>query len=556
MRCLLILALALGIGSRLAAQQPVLQLQGQPYFGGTMTLHVTAPADIGDPVLLAIGLDPLPLDAPLPMSKGPWYIGNFLSSFFIGTVAGNGRLDMAFTMPPVTPGAEGTAIALQAYVVPQLSNPATLQLDIPYLESPNAILLTSPTPQAKGEFGKYTAAGDLNGDGYVDVIIAAHKEDYLGVDMSGRVYILWGPDFSTSTTLSPPSPVVAGFFGIGLAIANLDNDAPDDLVVMETAGDPAPLGNPARVYVFKGGHSFSTSPAQTITSPGTGSEFSGYGAYHCIGDFDGDGWNDLALGHWRATVSGIPLAGRIDVFSGPSFGQLQSITAPQPVQGAGFGARVASADVNGDGIDDLIESSPLTPLAQLSGVGSAHVYLNPGFLLIETIQCPIPLGSSTRFGETIALADLNADAVPDLVAADAKNRLFIFWGAESENLTVLTKPPSAQANPFGDTAFGRHIAFGDVNGDSLIDLLVSDEFEGEEICPVASGGRVYVLLAPYFETMYRLADAFPHCSDSFGSSLLALQLDEDLQLEVTVGANFADDNGFFNSGHISTFGSQ
>jgi len=101
-------------------QQPLLQLQGLPYSGGSMTLHVTAPSDVGDLVWLGVGLDPLPLDAPVPTNKGTWYVGNLLVPLLIGSIPSDGQFDMPFTKPAPAPGAEGIALARQAYVSPNL----------------------------------------------------------------------------------------------------------------------------------------------------------------------------------------------------------------------------------------------------------------------------------------------------------------------------------------------------------------------------------------------------------------------------------------------------
>ena len=543
-----LIVFALGAGT--SAQTPsLLQLQGQPYFGGSMKLHLTGPA--GQSALLAYGLDPLPLDQPLQTGKGPWYIGSLVNLVALGTVPAGGRIDLAFMMPPVMPALAGLQIVMQGYVPSQLSNPATLPLDLPYFQASNAQVITSPNPQFKGEFGKYTATGDLNGDGYVDLIIAAHKEDYLGVDMSGRVYIHWGPDFGTITTLSPPAPVVAGFYGVGLAVADLDGMSPDDLVVAETSGDPAPPGNPARLYIFSGGQSFSTIPIQTILSPGTGIQYSAYGAFPCTGDFDNDGATDIAVGFPKANVGGIVDAGRIDVFLGPDFQTRIPVIPPDPVQGGAFGVRVRTADVNGDGIDDLIESSPGTPLPPWTLVGSAHVFVNPGFVHEQTILCPQPLGNLTRFGDMLAAGDLDQDGLPELIIADFKNRVFVFSSPDYLSYSIIPKPPATQASPFGETGYADWLALADVNGDGFSDVLIGDTIEGNEACPISSSGLVFGVLGPYQATFARILDVQPACGDNFSISIVPVQLDQDSRVELLVGANFADDGGILSSGHVT-----
>lgn len=530
-----------------AQSSPLLQLQGQPYFGGSMTLHLTGTA--GQPALLVLGL--APLDQPVQTSKGAWYVGSLLNLVALGTMPAGGRIDLSFSMPPVMPAVAGVVIALQGYVPSQLTNPATLPLDLPYLLPADAEVLSSPNPQLKGEFGKYTSAGDLNGDGNVDIVIAAHKEDHLGVDMSGRVYVHWGPDFSAMTTLSPPSPVVAGFYGIGSAVADLDGQAPDDLIVAETTGDPAPAGNAAKLYIFAGGAPFATSPVRTVLSPGTGSEYSAYGAFPCVADFDGDGANDIAIGFPKADVGGLVDAGRIDVFLGPDFAVRVPVFSPEPVQGAGFGVRVATADVNGDRIADLVESSPGTPMPPWTLVGSAHLFVGPNFAHALTIPCPQPLGNLTRFGDMLEVADLSGDGVADLAIADSKNRVFVFRSPDYVEYVIVPKPPAAQQNPFGETAYGSELAAADINGDGRSDLLVSDHFEGEEGCALSSAGRVYGVLSPYLATFHRISDVQPQCGDSFGISVVPLQLDQDGRIELMIGANFADDGGLQSSGHIT-----
>ena len=70
-------------------------------------------------------------------------------------------------------------------------------------------------------------------------------------------------------------------------------------------------------------------------------------------------------------------------------------------------------------------------------------------------------------------------------------------------------------------------------------------------CPISAGGRVMAALAPYFETFHRIQDVVPQCGDSFGISVIPVQLDLDEQIELCVGNNFADDGGLSTSGHVT-----
>ena len=55
---------------------------------------------------------------------------------------------------------------------------------------------------------------DLNADGHSDIAVGAWKEDFAGVNRSGRVYVFWGPDHGTYTPLAPPNPKEFGEYGL------------------------------------------------------------------------------------------------------------------------------------------------------------------------------------------------------------------------------------------------------------------------------------------------------------------------------------------------------
>jgi hypothetical protein len=543
-----VLAVGLAVGGEARAQQPVLQVQGQPYFGGSMTLHVTAPSAIGQPVVLAVGLNPLPLDAPAYTSKGPFYIGNLLTVFALGAIGGNGRLDMPFVMPPVTPGTEGIPIALQAYVAPALSNPATVYLDEPYYLTANAFVIESPLPVQGANFGDQVTVGDFNGDGIADLGVGAWFEDSGQFDSSGRAFLFWGPDFIGFEVLSPPVPKQWGEFGAEVLTADVDGDSVDDLVVAENCGGDPPSGH-GYLHVFKGNPG-TAAPWLSIPSAGTGNNAVLFGRISATADLDGDSSPDFVVGSAYSEVNGLAEAGRIEVHWGPTYATVAVIDNPDPKVGDFFGSRVCLADVTGDGRPDVVAGSGRTNVGSFVDTGRLHVFDGPTLALLQTIENPMP-ATGDRFGEGLHAADLDGDGTAEVIAADVKKNIYVVWDplAPSDVLT-RSKPPSP--NPGGDSSFGYFFAVTDANADGDVDIVIADPFEGDlPGCAFAEEGAVYVSLAPYFSTFYRRVSPFPACADQFSWGMVAGDIDGDGRDELICGTPTTDPGGISNVGRIT-----
>lgn len=535
-----------------ASGQSLLQVQGQPYFGGSATLHLSDSSAVGQQALLAFGLDPL--SVPLPTGKGPFYIGSLLSVIPLGTIPASGQIDLPFLMPPYDAALEGIPVVLQGYVPGVLSNPATLPLHEPYLQPVDGQIINSPNPSQVANFGYRVALGDLNGDGVLDIAASAAYEDYLGIEKSGRVYVLWGPTFGVSTALASTSPQENGFFGISVTIDHLDGDATADLIVGETAGSPPGPGVTGNLHLYYGAQSFTDLPTLTIPSPGSGTLFTGFGHAVATGDFNNDSFTDIAVSVNKAVVQGMSEAGRIDVYLGPDFGSTVQILNPTPEVGHGFGSAIVTADANGDGIDDIVESSAGDNIAGVLDAGSAHIVLGPAFQLSPTITCPLPMGAVTAFGIYLGAGDLNADGQSEIFITDLKDRVFVMWGPTYATYQVVPKPPSFFQSPFGDSDYGSTLGSADMNGDGLADLLIADGFEGELAgCPIAAEGTLYVVLGPYLGTFHRVSDVAPECGNYFGPNFVTQDIDGNGLTDLVAGVLGADDLGFGNSGHVTVF---
>jgi len=538
--------LTLGNAATLAAQsEPLLQLQGQPYFGGSMTLHLSG--SVGQPALIAYGLNPLLLALPVQTGKGPWYIGSLVNLVPVGNIPSDGRIDLPFTMPPNTPALAGIPIVMQGYVPFALSNPATLPLDEPYYVPAAATILQSPNPTEIGSFGAASAVGDLNGDGVADVVIGAWFEDSAGVDRSGRAYVFWGPALDLVTTLEPPDPKVFGEFGKGLAVADLDSDGVDDLVVGEGTGSPAPPQQPGTLYLYKGGSPFIANRFTTILSEGTGTEYQSFGGILATGDFNDDGFLDIAVGLPNLD-QGISNVGRIEVYWGPGFANFSTIFSPNPGQDDFFGTDLAAADLNGDGITDLIESSSRDDVQGVVNVGSIHLFTGPSLSFFKTIDNPLPDGFNSRFGDAVFGLDLNGDGMDDIITTDERNHAYVFWSPSFADYHLISRPPDPITGSTAVSAsFGYFVTAGDVNDDGWNDVVVAEPFA------LSSQGRVDVSLGPYYATFNWLQDKIPEAHSEFGWGLLLRDMDGDGRPELLVGSDGATVAGLKSAGRLTIF---
>jgi hypothetical protein len=463
-----------------------------------------------------------------------------------------GRLDMDFVMPPPTPGVEGSELALQAYVAPVLSTPASLRLDEPYYLPANAVAIDHPVPSVGANFGDTVEAGDFNADGVMDLAVGAWFEDIGGVNKAGRVYVMWGPDFTAFTAMSPVTPVHLLHFGQGLAVADFDGDGVDDLAVGEgTGGDPPTPGAFGHVYLFRGGPTFPEAPWVTVISVGTAQEAYVFGRLMRTGDVNGDGSPDLVVCAPDATVTGLTKAGRLEVFHGPSYTTGQAIANPQPKVNDFFGSSLGLGDVTGDGIVDVVEGSGRAKVGTLAQAGRLHVFDGPTLALLTTIDNPEP-AAGDRFGEGMFVADLDGDGLAEAISSDVKNNFYLVWDTlAGGSIESWPKPPTP--NPtVSDSSFGYFFAVADANEDSRLDVIIADPFEGDALAcaPLSAGGALYIDLAPYHTTLYRLASPFAACGDEFSWRLITADLDGDGRMEILAGSKTADIGGLSNAGRV------
>ncbi len=349
--------------------------------------------------------------------------------------------------------------------------------------------LTCPAWRAEGDqvsafFGWSVAtAGDVNGDGFSDVIVSAHSFDN-GQSGEGRAYVYLGSpsglELSAAWTAEGDQKLAA-FGGSVSTAGDVNGDGFSDVIVGAYQFDNGQVDE-GRAYLYLGSAGgLSTSPAWTAESDQEAANF-GYSA-STAGDVNGDGYSDVIVGAWGFD-NGQCLEGRAHVYLGSAAGLSTSPdwTAESDQVFAEFGVSVATAgDVNGDGYGDVIVGAHVFDNGQ-SGEGRAYLYLGSAAGLSTSPDWTAEGDQShARFGVSVSPAgDVNRDGLGDVIVgawlfdngeAD-EGRAFVYLGS----VTGLPASPvwTAESDQRGAILGNSVSAAGDVNGDGYGDVIVGD----------------------------------------------------------------------------------
>ncbi|MEU1195892.1 FG-GAP and VCBS repeat-containing protein [Streptomyces sp. NPDC005813] len=275
----------------------------------------------------------------------------------------------------------------------------------------------TPKSGAGDHFGSDLATGDFNGDGSPDLAVIGGEEAWLYRGTFSRS--------GSHGTVSKIDKTDGGWYSHGLAAGKVDGDGKTDLVVLGAQFSGSSVAS--RVWFLKGSPGGLTSGAsKTLDSDATSA---------AVGDFDKDGYGDIALGQPDRSSS----KGAVTVWRGTAAGPSGSTTFTQATSGVSgtpeaddnFGYAVSAADANGDGYADLAVGVPFEDVDGTEDQGGVHLFRGGSGGLVGTRSSWIPqtvagaAPSDSAFGRALRLRDLNADGKADLTVGTGDDALVL-----------------------------------------------------------------------------------------------------------------------------------
>jgi hypothetical protein len=380
-------------------------------------------------------------------------------------------------------------------------------------------------------FGVSLTAGDFNHDGFVDLSASAPGEDVGSTQDSGAVSVLYGSAAGLTTSGGRLFTQVGGAieredrFGTGLASGDFNDDGFVDL----SAGAPGEAvgsirGAGAVSVLYGSAAGLTTSGGRLFTQIGGAVEIGDeFGFPLAAGDFNHDGFADLAAGTPAETVGSLDGAGALSILYGTA-GGLTASGGRLFTQVGGtieaedlFGESLASGDFNRDGFADLAAGAPQETVGTRYGAGAVSVlYGAAGGLTTAGGRLFTQVGgiveASDFFGSALASGDFNQDGVADLAAGATGEGVLglteagavsVLYGAAG-GLTAtggrlfIQVTPEVQAGAL----FGFALATGDANHDGTADLAVGaaghNEFAGAVSMLYGSAGGLTTTDAQLF----------------------------------------------------------
>ncbi len=364
--------------------------------------------------------------------------------------------------------------------------------------------------------------GDINDDGIDDVLVGA---------LDGHVYLYFGSSSSTPLSGTPDVTIsgpTSGAYGRILGtLGDVNGDGRPDFAISAPIATVSGVSSAGTVWVLFGRSSTSPWPSSLslgLTSASCGADLCFFGTVasallgnspSSAGDFDGDGFGDFSFGALRANGG----AGRLYVFLGGSFtsgttysipGSMPSsepdgfvVDAPADAAGMGNSAATPGDFLGADGRSDLVLSASGNAVSSTPGrvytlAGRGYPTTSSGLVSIVASDLrTMSSGSAGTYGRRVrAIGDYDGNGRVDIAVYNATSagQVTIFRQtasgfSSSNSFTLSNDAASAGSDLMGnsigigyDPFLGR---IGDLDGDSMTDLLIGSQQDGTMVGDVA-----------------------------------------------------------------------
>ncbi|TPQ15889.1 hypothetical protein FGD71_044720 [Streptomyces sporangiiformans] len=356
---------------------------------------------------------------------------------------------------------------------------------------------------AAGSSATQPHQADFNNDGYPDIAVSAPVASVNGREGAGQITVFHGSasgiSASRHTNITQNSTGVPGTaeagdgFGSSTSPGDFNSDGYTDLAV-GTPGEGVDGDAGAGTVAVLWGSSSGLKSGTTIADPAPGSH-DDFGYDVAAGDFDGDTKTDLAV----SDSSNIVRTFKGGIAKSGAVGSRTAVTTPVRDTHPYHVNKITAGDVDADGMDDLVVSGN-----NKSGDDHLVSYLLPG--------TAAGLGTSTAEldgGVVSDIADLNGDGFGDVVTGLASDLLEAQPGMSTGGNIHITygsaTGPAGEATILSQATegvpgtaevgdqFGWDLSVGDINGDGYSDIAVGVAFEDGAASGTGDSGAVTVL---------------------------------------------------------------